>query len=48
MAGDASVRSGDKIIVDSNDSGDSYMTHNSTSHYVSVVVDGVEVARFKP
>ncbi len=34
--------------TDSDDSGDTYMTHNNAGNSLSIVVDGAEVARFKP
>jgi len=48
LSDDTKLPSGKKLILDSDDSGDSYLVHNNASNYVSIFVDGTEVARFKP
>lgn len=51
VAGDVSVRSGDKAIMDSADAGgtanDTYVMHDNANDRLRLFVDGVEVARFK-
>ena len=45
---DATLPTDKKIILDGNDGSDSYLVHNNAGNYVSLFVDGEEVARFKP
>ena len=37
---------GEKLVLDTNDAGDSYFAHNNGGNYVSAYADGVEVLRF--
>ncbi len=41
-----SLESGENLVFDSNDSGDTYIEHNNASNYLSFFVDGVEEVRF--
>lgn len=41
-----SLETGENLILDSNDSGDTYIEHNNTSNYISFFVDGTEEVRF--
>ena len=43
---DIEMYTGQKMILDTNDSGDSYFAHNNGGNYVSAYADGVEVVRF--
>ena len=47
IAGNTAVRTGDKLIVDSDDTGDSYIAHNNANDYISLYIDGFECARIK-
>jgi len=37
---------GEKLVFDTNDTGDSYLSHSNGGNYTSIFTDGVEVARF--
>ncbi|MEK9148747.1 MAG: hypothetical protein AAB267_01730, partial [Candidatus Desantisbacteria bacterium] len=43
--GDIALQTTKKIILDSDDTGDSYMVHDATNDRVSIYVDGVEMVR---
>jgi hypothetical protein len=43
--GDIALQTTKRIILDSNDSGDSYMVHDATNDRVSIYVDGIEMVR---
>jgi len=43
--GDIALQTTKKIILDSNDSGDSYMVHDAANDRVSIYVDGIEMVR---
>ena len=47
QGGDMAVQTAQKLIVDSDDTADSYMTHNNSGNYISLVIDGTECARIK-
>ena len=47
VAGDTAMRSADKVILDSDDTADSYLAHNNAGNYVSFFIDGLECARIK-
>ena len=47
VVGDTAMRSADKMILDSDDTSDSYIAHNNANNYVSLYIDGVECARIK-
>lgn len=42
-----SLESGENLVFDSNDSGDTYIEHNNASNYLSFFVDGIEEVRFQ-
>jgi len=41
------LQTSEKIIFDTDDSGDSYLSHSNSGNYVSFFADGTEAARFK-
>lgn len=41
------LQTSEKIILDTDDTGDSYFAHSNSGNYVSAFADGVEAARFK-
>jgi len=43
--GDLALQTSKKIILDSNDTGDTYMVHDSANDRVSIYVDGIEMVR---
>jgi len=47
QGGDVAVQTAQKVIVDSDDTADSYMVHNNANNYISLFIDGTECARIK-
>ena len=43
--GDLALQTSKKVILDSNDTGDTYMVHDSVNDRVSIYVDGIEMVR---
>jgi len=43
--GDLALQTTKKVILDSDDSSDTYMVHDSTNDRVSIYVDGIEMVR---
>jgi hypothetical protein len=43
-----SLETGEKLMLDSNDSGDTYLTHDNTNNWLGFWVDGSEEVRFLP
>ncbi|HDQ88593.1 MAG TPA: hypothetical protein ENN92_00370 [candidate division WWE3 bacterium] len=47
LDGDLALNTGNLLVLDSDDTGDSYFTHDSTNNWISAWVDGNETIRIK-
>ena len=45
--GDIAVQTSEKVILDSNDTSDTYFAHDATNNWISYYIDGTEAMRIK-